>query len=157
MKLFLDDIRKPTDVKVAYHNGAYEEFPSLFSWEIVRSYEEFVGFIKKNGLPTVISFDHDLSWEHYPKEGPIVEGDWRTGKIKLPYDSYKEKTGYHAAQWLVEYCLERGLDLPESYVHSFNPVGRQNIIDYLNQFGRMQEVYAKAKPLDSSDSKIIIP
>ena len=44
VKLFLDDIRKPPDV----------------DWFIVRNYNQFIDWIDKNGLPDIISFDHDL-------------------------------------------------------------------------------------------------
>lgn len=149
--LFLDDIRVPTDVKFAWHQEAWEEFPSLFSWIIVRTYNQFTDCIRRYQLPKRISFDHDLSWEHYP-QGELVEKP-------IEYSKYKEKTGLHCAQWLVEYCLEKGLGLPDFYVHSFNPVGRKNIIDYLNQFDRMKAVYDTAKDSDddSGSSKIIIP
>jgi hypothetical protein len=151
-KLFLDDIRKPTDVKNAWHNGAFEEFPSLFSWEIVRSYDAFVQFIQTNGLPTVVSFDHDLSWEHYPK-------DELSMTKPIDYGKYTEKTGYHCAQWLVEYCLKKRLALPDFYVHSFNPTGRTNIIDYLLNFDRMKDIYDNAPPsnLISEGPKISVP
>ena len=55
--LFLDDARKPSDVK-------WIELP-LVNWTIVRNYKEFVETIIKNGIPTTISFDHDLSMADY--------------------------------------------------------------------------------------------
>ena len=123
-KLFIDDIRQPHDVKVAWHDGYMREFPSIFAWEVVRTYDEFTEFILKNGLPTEISFDHDLGIEHYPTS---VEEMTKP----IDYSKYKERTGYHAAQWLVDYCYTNDLDIPEFYVHSFNPVGRMNIVNYL--------------------------
>ncbi len=115
------------DVTHAWHKGAWEEFPSIFSWDIVRSYADFTKYILTNGLPTAISFDHDLSWEHYPQ-----------GELSLTtpinYDKFTEKTGYDCAKWLVNYCVTNNLPLPDFYVHSFNPVGRMNIINYLVRF-----------------------
>jgi len=73
----------------------------------VRSFEEFVSYITENGLPDYISFDHDLG-----------EG----------------KSGYDCAKWLVEYCLDHELDMPEFNVHSQNPVGRENIEGLLGGF-----------------------
>lgn len=99
-KLFLDDCRKSPDS----------------SWDVVRSYIEFVSYIDKNGVPDYISFDHDLSFEHYPlaEENP--------GK-DIPYNQYNEKTGYDCAKWLIE----RGT-LPKHYrIHSMNPAGALNI------------------------------
>ena len=31
------------------------------------------------------------------------------------------------AKWLVNYCLDRNLDLPEYYIHTMNPIGAENI------------------------------
>ena len=124
--LFLDDIRKPLDVKIAWHDGYTQEFPSLYNWVIVRSFNEFIDCIKQYHLPSRVSYDHDLSFEHYP-----TKGNTDISNTTLPYDSYKEKTGYHCAKWLVDYCYTNELDIPEFYVHSFNPVGRMNIVNYL--------------------------
>ncbi len=44
IKLYLDDIRDLPDS----------------SYTLVRSYEEDIAFIKANGIPSFISFDHDL-------------------------------------------------------------------------------------------------
>ena len=44
MKLYLDDVRDLPDD----------------SFTLVRSYEEAVLFVKDNGIPPFISFDHDL-------------------------------------------------------------------------------------------------
>lgn len=97
-KLFLDDIRMPVD------NG----------WTIVRNYNEFVDAINKYGLPKFISFDHDLSTEHYSNMPSV------------------EKTGYDCAKFLVDYCMDNNKKIPEFYVHSMNPVGRENIKALLN-------------------------
>lgn len=51
--LFLDDVRKPTDVK-------WLDLPPV-DWVIVRNYENFEKIIRKAGLPSIISFDHDLT------------------------------------------------------------------------------------------------
>ncbi|HUH26208.1 MAG TPA: cyclic-phosphate processing receiver domain-containing protein [Flavobacterium sp.] len=75
----------------------------------LRSYAEFVFYIQQNGLPDFISFDHDLGLE---------------------------ESGFDCAKWLVNYCLETNLRLPEFEVHSQNPVGKQNIESLLNNFKR---------------------
>ena len=74
--LFLDDIRKPLDAEAYTHNLIYRQIP----WYIVRNYEQFTQTIKENGIPQVISFDHDLADEHYHHQNNI------------PYDSINEKT-----------------------------------------------------------------
>jgi hypothetical protein len=103
--LWLDDVRDPyhwIPFSRAIRNKVY--------W--AKSYDEFVNYIKKNGLPDFISFDHDL-------------GDYKNGK---------EYTGYDCAKWLVNYCLDNNLDLPEYNVHSANSVGKENIERLLENF-----------------------
>jgi hypothetical protein len=118
MRLFLDDIRVPYDVFKMTINPIFEKNED---WVIVRDYHQFVNYILKFGLPEFISFDHDLSYEHYLEEN----------QSDIDYDNIEEKTGYSAAKWLVGYCMENGLDIPNFYVHSANPVGKINIESYL--------------------------
>jgi len=118
MRVFLDDIRVPYDVFKMTINPIFENNED---WVIVRDYYQFVNYIKKFGLPEFISFDHDLSYEHYLEEN----------QSDIEYETLIEKTGYDASKWLVDYCMENGLDIPNYYVHSANPVGKQNIESYL--------------------------
>ncbi len=103
-KLYLDDIR----------------IPQTEGWDIVRNYDEFVFWIKLNGVPDEVSFDHDLAEIDYNPS---------TGAQKF---KYYEKTGYDAAKWMCDYCWTNGLPLPEFNCHSANPVGRENILAILN-------------------------
>lgn len=121
MKLFLDDIRVPYDVFKMTINPIFENNED---WAIVRDYHQFVNYITKFGLPDFISFDHDLSYDHYLEEN----------QSDIEYGSLIEKTGYDASKWLVNYCEENDLLLPEFYVHSANPVGKKNIECYLENF-----------------------
>ncbi len=123
-RLFLDDIRVLSDVPALPQNAG---------WTIVRSYQEFVDTITKQGLPTFISFDHDLSDEHVCDYILNVRYE---GKIN--YDKYQEKTGMSCAKWLVDYCLDNEKKLPLFYVHSANPVGTANINSLLNNFKTFQ-------------------
>jgi hypothetical protein len=120
--LFLDDVR---DINMIYPNYKPK------NWVIARNYHEFVNFIQKFGLPDFISFDHDLGFEH-------TRWFYNNGGHESPPDpmeaNFKEKTGYDAAKWLCEYCLDNNLKLPKYKVHSANPVGKQNIISYLENF-----------------------
>ena len=123
-KLYLDDIRFPHNTYPTTHDS---------EWVIARSYDEFVAIITERGMPFIISFDHDLSFEHYPfneKDGGIHSP--RT----IPYDQYKEKTGFHCAKWLVEKCMDDNVDLPKWYVQSANTVGAENIRSYLTSYER---------------------
>jgi hypothetical protein len=113
-RIFLDDERMPAQV-------TWVDMP-LGPWTILRSYNEFVSFIKRNGIPEFITFDHDLSWEHYEPE--------------IDPSKYDEKTGFDCAKWLVEKCLNENIDFPEYQVHSKNTVGKENIISYIESFKR---------------------
>lgn len=121
--LFLDDIRMPIE---AY---SYTNFAPFLNkeWDIVRDYNEFISYITKNGMPDFIAFDHDLGEEHY-KSNDYWDQVYKSN-IEL-----EEKTGFDCAKWLVEYCIDNNKKLPEYYVHSMNPVGKRNIIEYLENF-----------------------
>jgi hypothetical protein len=108
--LFLDDIRFPADVR--YNYGPYKNVV------ICRSMDDAVWCVEKYGLPTMISFDHDLADEHYGKD---------TG----------EKTGYTFAKWFCDHVMDNKLRLPVGFgyhVHSMNPVGAENIRKYMENF-----------------------
>jgi hypothetical protein len=102
MNIFLDDIR---EVEWIYSSEVIDHLK--LPWVTVRSYEEFVQWIREHGLPKFISFDHDLG---------------------------TEMTGYDCALWLVEYCLDNKVPLPNYNVHSANPVGRDNIFSLFSNF-----------------------
>lgn len=102
-KLYLDDIRTPQSE----------------GWDIVRSYTQFCDWIIKNGLPDIVSFDHDLGDEHYG----IVGDKWRTYYEKID----RVYTGYDCAKFLCNYCYDNGLPIPKYNVHSANSVGVENI------------------------------
>jgi hypothetical protein len=126
-RLYLDDIRAPRQTYPLTRNE---------DWIIVRNYDEFVKTIVNNGLPFFVSLDHDLAMEPYP----FMEKDGGIHSPKtIPYDRYTEKTGYHAAKWLVEYCLDKNLDLPAFEVHSANTVGATNIRSYLASYTKHRQ------------------
>lgn len=121
MNLFLDDERKPMDV-------TWVELP-LCHWTIVRSYYEFTSMITKNGLPEHISFDHDLGEEAYRHA-------FSNNLKSFNYTHVTEKTGYDCALWLVQYCLSARILLPKYYVHTMNPIGRENILKLFESYQR---------------------
>jgi len=97
--LFIDDERFPVDE------------PGMF-WEIARNHNEVVKLIEEKGMPSYISFDHDL-------------GDFENGD------------GYKIAKYLVDLDLYTDYKFPENfnyYVHSQNPIGKANIEGYLNNY-----------------------
>jgi len=121
--LFLDDERNPSNA-YSYTNDLDYVTPS-FNWVIVRNFDAFTDLIEerfaKGEFPNIISFDHDLGKEHYKHAYSKV----------IPYDEYKEKTGYDCAKWLVDFCIDNCLELPKYKLHSMNTVGKQNILSYL--------------------------
>ena len=104
-KLFLDDVRT---VDMIY---SAEEIPQFV---VVRTYAEFVEYIKESGLPDFISFDNDLGLDESGNLAP---------------------DGYAAAKWLV---YESGLNLRalQFRVHSANPVAAEQIRGLLNNYLR---------------------
>lgn len=111
--LILDDCRDETMCFNATGDRIYLDL----NWVIVKNYNEFVDYITENSMPNRISFDHDIS-DFIDVDGEKVE---RSGKT--------------CAEWLVNYCLDNNVNLPdEYYVHSSNPGGAENIIKYLDNF-----------------------
>jgi len=124
--LWLDDLRNPfldIEGRVPKENG-------IINW--VLNYEEFVQWIEKFGLPSIISFDHDLADEHYTPEK--YWDDYQLSKKYQESQNYQEKTGMDCAKWLIDYCIDKKEKLPQYYVHSANPVGADNIIGILENY-----------------------
>ena len=93
-KLFIDD----------------ERYPVGDSWVIARTSNEAVEVIKEKGVPSFISFDHDL-------------GDRDTSMIFI--------------HKMIDFVLDGDMIIPDDfdfYVHSQNPIGKQNIEGILNSF-----------------------
>lgn len=110
--LYLDDFREPMDSFMFKRDVRYNKL----NWVIVRNYDEFVQIIEENGIPEVVSFDHDLAYVHYDHQN------------KIDYSKFIEKTGYHCAKWLISYCLDNDLEFPsEVLIHSMNVQGSENI------------------------------
>lgn len=140
-RLFLDDYRIPMDcakymyTRLGHDNYGHKNFEYLKDWVIVRNYPEFVAWITKNGLPDLISFDHDLADGHYHKN--MQEGilNYNTEDFNDDYN----KTGFHCAKWLVDYCCDHRIPSPRFFVHSMNPVGTENIQSLLDNFNKSIE------------------
>jgi hypothetical protein len=129
--LFLDDIRVPNDCL------EYMPNPSVYKntkWEICRNYDEFVRMIESNGIPAMISFDHDLADEHSNPD--MYDGQ---EVYNSHYSEFKEKTGLDCAKWLIDLCIDTGFDLPQYFVHSMNPAGGKNILSLLQNFEKFRK------------------
>lgn len=126
ISIYLDDQRIPT------------EHPNNGKWEVARNYEEFVSKVTSAGLENIdiISFDHDLdssATSHFFKHV--------MSEYKIEYSQIKERTGLHAAIWLIDHASELDLALPQCYSHSANPIGASNIIGVINLYN-----YTRKKP-----------
>ena len=114
-KVFLDDKRMPW-------NG---------DWEKTKGYADFSRYIEKfyeenNRVPSVISFDHDLDHEHYR--------NYDEKSYDRVVKTFHKPTGLECAKWLANFCVDRGIQLPEVNVHSHNPVGANKIADLFMAF-----------------------
>lgn len=126
MKLFLDDVRIPSDcINYMYKRiGALNPI-YLEEWTIVKNYNDFVEVVSNNYNDiTHISYDHDLADEHYTKD--MYSGEENYNKH---YDFFKERTGLDCAKFVKTFYYNNNLELPIMFVHSMNPVGTQNIIN----------------------------
>lgn len=123
--LYLDDQRTPTTT-----------IPNYDPWYVVRNHAEFTDWITKNGMPDLISFDHDLADEHSTDYAVQVA---ENGYQNPTYDTYKELTGLACADWLVKYCQKENVKLCTCSIHSHNPVGSKNIQSLLNGFNKFMD------------------
>ncbi len=79
-------------------------------------------------MPELISFDHDLTEEHYQY----------SFSDNIPYEKIKEETGFHCLLWLILYCNKNNLKLPEILIHT------QNISGY-NNLRNLKDIYSQLK------------
>ena len=102
ISLYLDDLRIP---------------PNNKEWIIVRSYNEAIKWMKNNGCPDFISFDHDL--------GMIMRGK------SIITDDFNAKNGCDLAKWMISEDIKlNGKFFPINFkynIHSSNPTGSKNI------------------------------
>lgn len=122
--LWLDDYRDPYE----WIEAIPVESNAITNIIWVKSHVEFIDWIKANGLPDIVCFDHDLSQEHYHH---IPQS---AAEHEVIIDSFEEKTGYHSAKWLIDYCMNKGVKLPMYSSHSANPVGRVRILSLLSSY-----------------------
>jgi len=114
--LFLDDNRTLEGVAGYTGNDMY----TREKWVIARSYYDFIDYIDQFGMPDFISFDHDL--------GDVSDDP-----------EHKEMTGYDAAKWLVDYCLDNEVPLPAYLIHTNNPVGRKDIHETIQNLVKFRQ------------------
>ena len=121
--IYLDDVRTPTTTLSGYN-----------PWNVVRNYTEFTEWIADNGVPDLISFDHDLAEEHM---NDYFDQLAKIGFQSPSYDLYTEKTGLDCAKFICEIYQNKenkDVEFPRCVVHSHNPVGGDNIKSYINGY-----------------------
>ena len=127
MKLFLDDIRQPSDCAKYMHTriGALNPIYLEGEWYIVRNYNQFCKAIDEfHTKITHISYNHDLAEAHYSEK--MYEG----GKVYMEYlETISEKTGLDCAKYMKNFYDKAGEEYPVMFVHSMNPIGTENIIN----------------------------
>ncbi len=105
-KLYIDDIRIPDERD---------------NFTLLKSYSEAVHWMRTNGCPDYISFDHDLGQTR--GRNPVIE-----------------KTGFDIAKWMVEYDMNsKGKFITDNFsftVHSANIMGAANIVGLLECYLR---------------------
>jgi hypothetical protein len=121
-KLYLDDMRYPPDDP---------------EWRLARNYHDAIWYVKTYGVPYHVSFDHDLADVHYDQPDYGHSDDFMVSE-RVPY----EFTGYDFAKWLCNYFQDNNVDLSDFtfHVHSANPVGAENIRNYMISFLRNWKV-----------------
>ena len=87
----------------------------------VKNYDEFCSFINEHCLPDIICFDHDLG---------------------------EEKTGYDCAKFVVDYCQQHNLDIPQYDIQSSNIVGKDNIRSIMNNWHRVFSASKESQIVD---------
>ena len=106
--LWLDDYRNPMEDDWLNFSPIGKDVEVVW----VKSFNEFVDYLNKPiPLPDAICFDHDLD---------------------------EEKTGMEAAKYLVNLCNNLRLKLPKFNSQSSNPVGRENIMSYLENYKKIR-------------------
>ncbi len=149
--LFLDDVRQPIDCITYKRDKRYTEL----NWVIVRSYPEFgrelLNRFIEGEFPETVSFDHDLSDEHY--DLTMYQGVDQYNDVSK---GFKEKTGKEAAEFLINFCIDHNLPLPKIMIHTQNPVGYQRIEQVIEDFYRFKRMIAneQSKRFRSSDNQI---
>ena len=90
-----------------------ERFPVDDTWTIARTVPEALNLLKTKGLPSHMSLDHDLG--------------------------ENQETGYDFVKKCANYCIDLNIQFsPDFYVHSQNPIGKQNMDFY---WANYQEYY----------------
>lgn len=118
--LIVDDERNR---ELVYAKTANQVYLQVEDWDIVKSFDEFVEYISTHPMPDYISFDNDLTNEHYKE---LID----KGEL-FDFDKFTD-TGYHCAVWLMSFIKENNLPRPICYVHTANIYAHPKILNVLS-------------------------
>lgn len=119
-KLFLDDVRVPTDIwkdtpavaRRIDRNKRLDPVPA-HAWKCARNSIVAIDMIMEHGLPTLMSLDHDLGYYGVEEDNGMVFLKQLVMLFPNLSNSY------------VNECI---------YLHSQNPVGKANMLGYLRSY-----------------------
>lgn len=131
--LWLDDLRSPFEQDWMNWLAQYSPIEQPYEVVWVKSYEQFVDWIKKNELPDGIAWDYDLGSD-------IAREKVKNGMSKTQARKEKRgtKNGLQCAKWLIEYCRENKFELPPYVMQSANEDGKKLIDELLKSFIKHQ-------------------
>lgn len=124
--LWLDDKRDPFEREWNdYIKGIVPSNGLNYNIAWVKDRNEFFKYLRENGLPDFISWDHDLAEEHYTPEE--YWDDYDRSKAYQESQNYIHPTGAVVALEFIQYCRYYMRQIPDYHIHSENPVGADNI------------------------------
>jgi len=111
--IFLDDERNLEDV-------SWIEYDLYCDVKTVRNFNDFKKVVSKTILTNDDLLNFDFSFDHDLAD----------------YSEKWERTGYDCAIWLINFIIEKDLDPNYLFwhIHSKNPVGKENIDNYLQSY-----------------------
>ena len=131
--LFLDDTRhQEMHIDYLRTKNGFGELYLTEKWYNTIGIPSFKRIIEAKGLPSRISFDHDLGCTIHPSEKGL--------KRKQRKLDVTNPTGMDCAKWLTNYCMDNKIKLTsEIKVHSANEEGAKNIRAHLDTFIRVYD------------------
>jgi hypothetical protein len=102
-------------------------------WQIVRSYDEFVAWIERHGLPDFISFDHDLG---LPEDSNTEEQNGMTCAHENLLDLEQElriHKEFHNIRWVLNCSLQKQSNYSEEKIKELmHNLGLELLLVYTN-------------------------
>jgi hypothetical protein len=123
MKLWLDDMRKPPWGYDLWAKTADEAI------EMLQRHKDAIEHC---------SLDHDLADEHYLDPSVTSYTSYSSPPSVIDREKYKEKTGFYVLEWM----KEQNQWVKHIHVHTLNPVGRENMVNFIKRHAPSEVVWA---------------